>query len=148
MIPKAYQDDFLSNKKQGSAYVIKDGVILGRSPSIWFTNIDYTERHEELILIKHYSQEENPKYCNYDAINVNKTDDIPDDYTGVMGVPISFLDKYCPEQFEILDCHEPAIELGTYKKCSYFKEHKSRQIVYKGVLCQKTYHRLFIRKKH
>ena len=102
MIPKSYEEDFLANKKQGSAYVIKDGVVLGRSQSIWFTNIDYRERHEELILIRHYSPEEYPKYDNYDAINVNKTDDIPCDYTGVMGVPITFLDKYCPEQFEII----------------------------------------------
>ena len=112
MIPKAYQDDFLSNKKQGSAYVIKDGVILGRSPSIWFTNIDYKERHEDLILIKKYSAEEYPSYYNYDAINVDKTDDIPCDYTGVMGVPISFLDKYNPDQFEI-------VTLGIVGSCEF-----------------------------
>lgn len=102
MIPKSYQEEFLANKKQGSAYVIKDGVVLGRSQSIWFTNIDYKERHEELILIKHYSPEEYPSYDNYDAINVNRTEDIPDDYPGVMGVPISFLGKYNPDQFEII----------------------------------------------
>lgn len=113
----------------------------------WFTNIDYPQRHEDLILIKHYTPEEYPKYDNYDAINVNVTNDIPCDYNGVMGVPITFIDKYNPEQFEIVSCHEPAIELSVYKKCSYFKEYKSRQIIYKGILCQKTYHRLLIRKK-
>lgn len=113
----------------------------------WFTNIDYPQRHEDLILIKNYNQEENPHYINYDAINVNTTNDILCDYKGIMGVPITFIDKYNPEQFEIVSCHEPAIELDTYKKCSYFKEYKSRQIIYKGILCQKTYHRLFIRKK-
>lgn len=68
----------------------------------WFTNLDYKERHEELLLYKHYSPELYPKYDNYDAINVDKTCDIPCDYGGVMGVPITFLDKYNPEQFEIV----------------------------------------------
>lgn len=68
----------------------------------WFTNLDYKERHEDLILYKHYTAEEYPKYDNYDAINVNKTNEIPCDYDGVMGVPITFLDKYNPAQFEIV----------------------------------------------
>lgn len=68
----------------------------------WFTNIDYEERHEDLILFKKYNPEEYPKYDNYDAINVDKTKDIPMDYGGAMGVPITFLDKYNPEQFEII----------------------------------------------
>jgi hypothetical protein len=69
----------------------------------WFTNLDISKRHENLILYKHYNPEEFPKYDNYDAINVDKTADIPCDYDGVMGVPITFLDKYNPEQFEIID---------------------------------------------
>lgn len=68
----------------------------------WFTNLDYRERHENLILFKKYTPEEYPKYDNYDAINVDKTADIPADYNGAMGVPITFLDKYNPEQFEII----------------------------------------------
>lgn len=68
----------------------------------WFTNLDIAKRHEDLILYKRYTSREYPKYDNYDAINVNKTKDIPMDYTGAMGVPITFLDKYNPEQFEIL----------------------------------------------
>lgn len=68
----------------------------------WFTNLDYEERHENLVLYKRYSSEEYPKYDNYDAINVDKTADIPMDYDGVIGVPITFLDKYNPEQFEII----------------------------------------------
>ena len=68
----------------------------------WFTNLDYKERHEDLILYKKYNKEEYPKYDNYNAININKTKDIPVDYKGVMGVPITFLDKYNPKQFEIL----------------------------------------------
>jgi len=68
----------------------------------WFTNIDYKERHEELILYKKYNPDEYPKYDNYDAINVNVTKEIPFDYDGYIGVPITFLDKYNPEQFEII----------------------------------------------
>lgn len=69
----------------------------------WFTNLDHKKRHEELLLYKKYNEEEYPKYDNYDAIEVSKVTDIPMDYYGVMGVPITFLDKYCPEQFEIVD---------------------------------------------
>jgi hypothetical protein len=68
----------------------------------WFTNIDYKERYEDLILYKKYNKDDYPKYDNYDAINVNKTKEIPVDYEGVMGVPITFLDKYNPNQFEII----------------------------------------------
>ena len=69
----------------------------------WFTNLDTRKRHEELDLYKHYTPEEYPRYDNYDAINVDRTADIPCDYYGVMGVPITFLDKYNPEQFEIVE---------------------------------------------
>ena len=68
----------------------------------WYTNLEHKKRHEELILYKNYSPAEYPKYDNYDAINVNKVADIPCDYEGVMGVPITFLDKYNPDQFEIV----------------------------------------------
>jgi len=68
----------------------------------WFTNIDYKERHENITLYKHYTSEEYPHYENYNAINVDKTIDIPSDYDGDIGVPITFLDKYNPEQFIII----------------------------------------------
>ncbi len=68
----------------------------------WFTNLDYKSRHEPLDLYKRYTPEDYPKYDNYDAVNVDKTSDIPMDYDGVMGVPITFMDKFCPEQFEII----------------------------------------------
>lgn len=68
----------------------------------WFTNLDHNKRHEELDLVCRYSPENYPKYDSYDAINVNRVDEIPCDYSGVMGVPITFLDKYNPEQFEII----------------------------------------------
>ena len=69
----------------------------------WFTNLDHTKRHEPLILYRNYTPEDYPRYDNYDAIEVGHTKDIPMDYDGVMGVPISFLDKWCPEQFEVVD---------------------------------------------
>lgn len=68
----------------------------------WFTNLDIAKRHEELILYKSYIPKDYPKYDNYDAINVDKTKEIPMDYQGAMGVPITFLDKYNPEQFELI----------------------------------------------
>ena len=68
----------------------------------WFTNIEHSMRNLPLDLYKKYNPKDYPKYDNYDAINVNKTSDIPMDYNDVMGVPITFLDKYCPTQFEIV----------------------------------------------
>ena len=68
----------------------------------WFTNLDYKERHENLILDRNYSSDYYPEYDNFNAIEVSKTEDIPCDYEGVMGVPVTFLDKYNPDQFEIL----------------------------------------------
>ena len=74
-----------------------------KTPAIaWFTNLDIKKRHETLDLYKHYTPEEYPKFDNYDAINVDRVSDIPMDYDGVMGVPITFLDKYNPDQFEII----------------------------------------------
>ena len=101
-VPKEQEEYLVTHKKEGSAYVIKDGQILGRVATIWFTNLDIAKRHEKLIFWKNYSPEEYPTYDNYDAINVDKVDQIPCDYDGVMGVPITYLDKYNPEQFEIL----------------------------------------------
>ena len=68
----------------------------------WFTNLDYSSRHDEMILWKEYTPEEYPTYLNFDAIEVNKTSEIPKDYDGKMGAPITFLDKYNPDQFEIV----------------------------------------------
>jgi len=72
----------------------------------WFTNLDHKKRHEELILGRKYTPEDYPKYDNYDAINVDKVADIPEDYPGAMGVPITFLDKYNADQFEMLNCND------------------------------------------
>jgi len=77
--------------------------------------MDVNKRLEELILYKKYTKTEYPKYDNYDAIEVSKTADIPMDYDGAMGVPITFLDKYNPEQFAILGIDRPLVEELTGK---------------------------------
>lgn len=82
-----------------------DGKKTAQVTAKWFTNLDHARRHEELQLWKRYTPEEYPKYDNYDAINVDKVKEIPRDYDGAMGVPITFLDKWNPEQFEILDAN-------------------------------------------
>lgn len=89
----------------------------------WFTNLDHKKRHEELLLYKKYNTEEYPKYDNYDAIEVGKTKDIPMDYEGIMGVPITFLDKYCPMQFEIVKFRkgDDGKDLCVNGKCPYFR---------------------------
>ena len=81
----------------------------------WFTNIDHNKRHTRLDLYKKYSNEYYPKYDNYDAIEVKYTKEIPYDYDGVMGVPITFLDKYNPEQFEILGIANSARWIGEFE---------------------------------
>ena len=89
----------------------------------WFTNLDVSKRHEELILYKSYNPIEYPKYDNYDAINVNKVAEIPIDYDGVMGVPITFLQSYNPEQFEIIKFRKGNDEkdLSVNGICPYFR---------------------------
>ena len=72
----------------------------------WFTNLDIAKRHEDMILYKKYNSEEYPKYDNYNAIEVGKVAEIPMDYDGVMGVPITFMDKHNPEQFDIIGMGE------------------------------------------
>lgn len=89
----------------------------------WITNLDYKERHDEMILYKPYNPIDYPKYDNYDAINVDKTSEIPFDYDGVMGVPITFMDKYNPEQFEIVKFRkgDDDKDLRINGKCPYFR---------------------------
>jgi len=79
---------------------------------LWFTNLDTTKRHENIVLYKKYTPKEFPKYDNYDVINVDKVSDIPMNYNGVMGVPITFVDKYNPKQFEILGVANSARWIG------------------------------------
>ena len=91
---------------------------------MWFTNLDIKKRHEEMILFKRYNSVDYPTYENYNAINVDKTANIPCDYSGVMGVPITFMDKYNPDQFEIigLGIANLGLEVGIKP---YKSEHKT-----------------------
>lgn len=97
-VPEHYDIKTESRKKteNGKKYFSKGSIV-------WFTNLDIAKRHEDLILYKKFSPEDYPKYDDYDAINIDKVADIPFDYSGAMGVPITFLDKYNPDQFEIID---------------------------------------------
>lgn len=109
----------------------------------WFTNLDHKKRHEELILYKSYNEKEYPKYDNYNAINVSKVAEIPCDYSGAMGVPITFLSKYNPNQFEIISSND--IKLNNNVP---FKEHgliKDKDGTING---KPTYVRIVIKNKH
>lgn len=109
----------------------------------WFTNLDIKKRHELLDLRgNYYDAEKYPTYDNYDAINVNKVNDIPEDYDGVMGVPITFMDKYNPEQFEILGATES--EGRGFSNGLWDENSKVSQPLVNG---KRIYKRIFIRKK-
>ena len=93
------------NNYNDKVYNSKTGFVKFRNCK-WYTNLDIVKRHEPLELLEHYTPEKYPKYDNYNAINVDRVHDIPCDYDGVMGVPITFMDKYCPEQFELMNCND------------------------------------------
>lgn len=108
----------------------------------WFTNLDVAKRHEKLILWKKYTPEEYPTYDNYDAINVDKVSEIPCDYDGVMGVPITFMDKYNPIDFEIIGADEAE---GTgFSNGLYIQGSRYKQCYANG---KRIYKRIFIRRK-
>lgn len=110
----------------------------------WFTNLDIKKRHEELILVKKYAGHEGeyPKYDNYDAIEVSKVADIPLDYDGVMGVPITFLDKYNPEQFEIVGGTANG-QVPNAMKIGHYRTYNNPVIG-----GRKVYQRILVRSKH
>ncbi len=108
----------------------------------WFTNLDTRKRHEDLILYKTYNKKEFPTYDNYDAIEVSKTKDIPMDYKGVMGVPITFMDKYNPDQFEIIGATES--EGKGFSNGLWNEESKVAQAMVNG---ERVYKRIFIKNK-
>ncbi len=143
----------------------------------WFTNLDHNKRHEEMDLVCRYNADEYPAFDNFNAIEVSKTSDIPCDYSGIMGVPITFLDKYNPEQFEVLGlsqigCHDlcpdtkryndyKEITRATDKPTGFSGGKTNENAVLKGKGCKKTYYlgpngeivysaykRIFIRNKH
>ena len=131
--PKAYSTPLKEVENEKTQYK-ENGVVYQKFGNHgWFTNIEHSMRNLPLDLYKKYNPKDYPKYDNYDAINVNKTSDIPMDYDGVMGVPITFLDKYCPTQFEIVGIHGNCYD--------YTKPLKSLTINGK-----KVYKRIMIRK--
>lgn len=138
-IPSEHEKEFIEKKKEGSAYRIVNGKVLARVQACWFTNLSNKKRNTPLDLVGYkYSPEKYPKYDNYDAIEVSKVSDIPEDYTGVMGVPITFLDKYCPEQFDIIGITNHQEMAGIpYKNNNCYAE----------INGQRAYIRLFIKAK-
>lgn len=139
MIPPTYEvrSKSLRIDEVGNRYIRVVGIR-------WFTNLDYPQRHEPINLYKRYTPEEYPHYDNYDAINVNYTNDIPCDYEGIMGVPITFLDKFSPEQFEILGMESSAGYDPVIVGIPRLKEGDARP----AINGKTTYARIFIRKKH
>lgn len=105
----------------------------------WFTNLDIAKRHEPIDLVETYSPEKYPKYSNYDAVEVGKVLDIPVDYDGMMGVPITFLDKYNPNQFEIIGIS------GDLAEPLYIDGHKKSGRFYVGD--KRMYDRIVIKRK-
>lgn len=158
-------DDIAASSQHKEGLIRVSGVV-------WFTNLDIKKRHEELILVKRYSPDIYLHYDNYDAINVNKTVEIPCDYSGVMGVPITFLDKYSPDQFEILGVTQSwcGVASKIYPKQVQIDKNGKRSQVTKlndgaaikvevppkgktyydvdGELFVKTYARVLVRNKH
>ncbi len=123
--------------------------------SAWFTNLDVKKRHEEMILVKRYTPEAYPHYDNYDAIEVSKVVDIPCDYAGVMGVPITFLGKYSPDQFEIIGmakrgAGDPALKSHVYTKDEYpnYSDLNATPTLWVDGRLKNTYPRILIRNRH
>ncbi len=117
----------------------------------WFTNLDIKQRHEELILVRRYSPEAYPTYVNYPGIEVAKTAEIPCDYAGAMGVPITFMDKFNPEQFEILgyslDLATPIAQCVPPGK-TYIKGGNRFYLDDGGTQLIRLYDRIVIRNRH
>jgi hypothetical protein len=153
-VPDSYPLDAASCRVDinGTKYIRVKGVR-------WFTNLDVPSRHETLTLYKQYNSLDYPTYDNYDAINVNKTSEIPYDYNGTIGVPITFLDKYNPEQFEILgmcenlDLYGLKTRIYSSQECRdrYFELFKKKGVYdlnAAGVVNgNKVYQRLLIKRK-
>ena len=139
-------EDYASSGDHREGMVRVSGVV-------WFTNLDHAKRHEDLILYKHYSSEEYPTYDNYDAINVDKTAEIPMDWDGAMGVPITFLDKHNPEQFEIMGITDRgdrySLKTKTYTLAdapNYNDLNGEGGVIKVGGKYKRTYRRLLVRR--
>ena len=122
--------------------------------SVWFTTLTHDHVNPPITLTKRYTPADYPKYDNYDAIDVSRTEDIPCDYDGTMGVPISFLDKYCPEQFEIVDmAHRGAgkyllrTKVYTAKDSPYYSTLNATAVLIVDGIPQPIYFRILIRRR-
>ena len=150
IVPKETQD-------RNNTYVRYDGKIVAKFGNIcWFTNLDIKKRHEEIVLYKQYSPSDYPKYVNYDAIDVNPVSSIPCDYYDAMGVPITFLDKYNPEQFEIVGFSlelalpmKSIVPKGTYMTGGnrFYTQKLTPKDIEKGYLYHREYDRIVIKRK-
>lgn len=113
----------------------------------WFTNLEIKKRHEDIILYKQFSDKEFPTYINYDAIEIGKTADIPFDYDGMMGVSITFLDKYNPEQFEIIGKSSDIADMTEIRKMENAQGGGPRFYVMRNGTPIRMYERIVIRRK-
>lgn len=133
-----------------TGFILEDGTVLQKNDSLprcccWYTNLDVSYRHDKLILTEEYSPEQFPKYYNYDAIEVSSTASIPCDYPGIMGVPITFLQKYNPEQFEIIGIDQ-FVEMN--KEVEVPHNANKPWIEKDGKPYRIPYRRIFIRNRH
>jgi hypothetical protein len=123
------------------------------SNSCWFTNLEVKKHNEELVLFKKYSRSEYPKYDNYDAINIDNVNEIPCDYNEKMGVPITFIDKYNPDQFEIIgfthrnDPYKLKTKIYTKKDGEKFNDLNGSPVIKLGKEYKYIYMRIIIKKK-
>ena len=124
-VKKHFAETLLNTEKEDSAYTIVNGEVLARVQSVWFTSFRLQDRNP-LNLIHKYSPDTYMRYDNYDAIECSNVKDIPYDYNGVIGVPISFLNKYNPDQFEIVDMNPHFITSETKIKQLSLKSYGKR----------------------
>ena len=163
-VPEATKVE-LMKKREGSAWRRVDGEVYARAAACWFTSIEHGHRNEPLSLMtmeqnliygsKRVREVAYPKYDNYDAIEVPETKGIPSDYPDVMGVPISFLDKYNPEQFEIIGmarrgAGDPALETRVYTAEDYpnYSSLNAGPVIIENGTPRNTYSRILIRHRN
>ncbi len=152
-VPNNFANELIQTKKEGSGYKIINGVVKARAQAIWLTNVEIKKRYEDLYLCEKYTPEKYPIFDNYNAINVNFTKAIPEDYKGIMGVPITFLSKYNPEQFEILGITDRANTSGLRTKkytaddTPMYNDLNARGVIKTGNTYQAIYPRVLIKNK-
>lgn len=143
-IPDSDKKKLVATKRKGQSWKEIDGEVTAGVAACWFTNLDNEARHKPMLLTHMYENDSDlyPPYVNYDAINVDKVSHIPMDYSGFMGVPITFIQKYCPEQFEIAGCTYNYGEPVCHKPGASY----AANVVVDGE-SESRYKRIFIRKR-